>query len=119
MSSLIENQIDREYLSDISGGDFEFECELIEAFCQTAPSLIEDYRTAVSTNNLQGIRHAAHTLKGSSRAIGAVPFGFICEAAEEAARNGDIDKCAQCLDRVVEAFGVLNSACGAFVAEAA
>jgi HPt (histidine-containing phosphotransfer) domain-containing protein len=87
--------IDTEYLSEISGGDLEFEKELIQAFIDAAPDLITSCIDAVQANDLPKVVYASHTLKGSSRSIGALQFALVAEAVEKAAREGDIESCRQ------------------------
>jgi PAS domain S-box-containing protein len=84
------SRIDRAYLSEISGGDPEFECELLEVYAQSAPSLIQDLRKAAATLDFEKLHAAAHTLKGSSRSVGATAFADLCQRLESAAkdRNG-------------------------------
>jgi len=115
----IDGQIDREYLSEISGGDPEFEQELIATFLDSAPGLIESYRSALIAGDAHGAVHAAHTLKGSSRSIGANEFAVSCEAAEKAARADDLDTCRSLVVSIETAFQVLSQAGLAFLAEAA
>ena len=119
MSEALEKQIDREYLADISGGDTEFEQELVEAFIGTAGDLVTDLEHSLQSGSDTGVRHSAHTLKGSSRAIGANPFSDVCEVIEMAARAGDLTTCQRELPTLKDGFAVLGEACRAFLAEAA
>lgn len=106
-----QDQIDREYLSEISGGDVEFELDLIQTFLEAAPTLVEGYAAAVASGNCAGARHAAHTLKGSSRSIGATKFARVCEDAERAARAEDAELCKSLLPQIQASFDALK-ACG-------
>ena len=105
-----EPQIDKEYLAEISGGDTEFEQELIQTFLEAAPALIDSYKAAVDANDLPGITHASHTLKGSSRSIGASVFAETCEKAERAARYNDLAACRALTPEIERAFSVLSDA---------
>jgi len=115
----VDGQIDREYLSEISGGDPEFEKELVATFLDSAPGLIEEFRSSLQQDNAQGAVHSAHTLKGSSRSIGANVFALTCEAAEKAARANDLDTCRSLVGSVEAAYEVLSEAGQSFLAEAA
>jgi HPt (histidine-containing phosphotransfer) domain-containing protein len=115
----LEGQIDREYLSEISGGDSDFEKELVATFLDSAPGLIHEFRSALIANDAKAAVHTTHTLKGSSRSIGANPFALTCEAAEKAAREEDLDTCRSLVVSVETAFQVLSQAGHAFLDEAA
>jgi PAS domain S-box-containing protein len=81
------SRIDRAYLAEISGGDAEFETELLEVYLSSAPLVLEDLRTAVAQQDMSSIYSCAHTLKGSSRSIGANQFAQLCERLEMAAKE--------------------------------
>ncbi len=115
----VESQIDREYLSEISGGDTEFECELLSTFVEASPALIADFRSALAMDNAHAATHAAHTLKGSSRSIGGNAFAEVCETAEVAARNGDLDTCRSLVVQIETAYQALAQACEMYSREAA
>jgi HPt (histidine-containing phosphotransfer) domain-containing protein len=104
-----QDQIDREYLLEISGGDAEFERDLIATFIEAAPALLESYASAVSQGDSVTARHAAHTLKGSSRSIGATIFAKVCEEAERAARTEDIETCRTLQPQIEESFAMLKA----------
>ena len=112
-------QIDRAYLEEISGGDVEFEKELVQTFFDAGTELLDSYRRAVGAGDAAAATHASHTLKGSSRSIGANPFSNVCEAAEKAARAGDIAKCAELVPDLEESYSVLEESAKLFLAEAA
>ena len=80
--------MDWEYLSEISGGDEEFECDLVNTFLESAPGLIEELRTALESGDANTATRAAHTLKGSAKSIGANDFAEYCRLMEEGVRLG-------------------------------
>ena len=104
-----EIPIDREYLSGVSGEDVEFERELTESYLQASPELIEKLRGAISSGDVAAVRHAAHTLKGSSRAIGAEPMGAVCEVLEHQARDGNLDGAEPRLEAIERLYKVLSA----------
>jgi len=115
----VASQIDREYLSEISGGDVEFEQDLVQTFLDVAPGLIDSFRSASGASDAQGARHAAHTLKGSSRSIGASNFAQVCEQAEKAAREEDLEACRTLVASIESAFAYLKADAENLVAQAA
>ena len=81
------SRIDRAYLSEISGGDFEFECELLQVYLSSAPGIISDLRQAAGALDFAKLHAGAHTLKGSSRSVGANGFAELCQRLELAAKE--------------------------------
>ena len=84
-------QYDPKYLEDMSAGDEEFVRDILSTFLETAGDLVAALTKAGETSNAEKAIYAAHTLKGSSRSVGAVPLGDLCEALEKLARAGDMD----------------------------
>ncbi|MEZ0327328.1 MAG: PAS domain-containing protein [Fimbriimonas sp.] len=80
-------RIDRAYLTEISGGDTEFESELLQVYLCSAPPIVHDLRSAVLQQDMDAVYSNAHTLKGSSRSIGANHFAELCERLELASRE--------------------------------
>jgi two-component system sensor histidine kinase EvgS len=96
--------MDREYLSEVSGGDVEFEKELVQAFLDSALDLIEVFAVAATANDTVKAVYASHTLKGSSRSIGANQFAMVAEEVEKAARGDDLETCRQLEPNLRSAF---------------
>jgi two-component system, sensor histidine kinase and response regulator len=102
------NQFDPGYLEDMSGGDDEFVRDIISTFLENAQKLVDSLTTAASENNVEKAIYAAHTLKGSSRSVGANLLGDLCEELEKLARSGDMDGFRTLAGRVPEIFGLLG-----------
>ncbi len=83
-----EKVFDFAHLEDLSGGDTEFEQEIVETFLAQAPEMVVELQSAVEGNVREVALRVAHTLKGSGRSIGANEFAMSCEKIEEAIRNG-------------------------------
>jgi signal transduction histidine kinase/DNA-binding response OmpR family regulator len=81
-----------EHLDEISGGDSEFERELLGEFLRTAPILVEDASKAIAARDAATAERAAHTLKGSSGSIGAGPLAEASRFLEEACRQGRFEE---------------------------
>lgn len=71
----------RASLGDESG---EFVAEIIDAFLEQSPGLLESAQEAVAEEDRDRLRFSAHTLKGSSRSVGAVRLGNLAERLERA-----------------------------------
>jgi len=59
-----------------------FLAELIAAFEEDANKLLAELREAAAENNAEGLRRAAHTLKGSSATLGAMRLSAMCQELE-------------------------------------
>lgn len=76
--------IDRAYLARFTLGNADLEREVLQLFAGQVPG----YLTALSNaRTVAAWREAAHTLKGSAAAVGAVHVSRLAEAAEALARD--------------------------------
>ena len=89
-----------EHLDEISGGDSEFEKELLGEFLRTAPILVEDALKAIAARDAAAAERAAHTLKGSSGSIGAGPLAEASRFLEEACRQGRFEEAEPLVGRI-------------------
>lgn len=89
------NQIDLTYLTEIAGDDMEFQREVLAAYAEGLPPMLHELREAAERGDRDVAYRVAHTLKGSSRSVGANLFALVCERAEEAAKNGDLRAAAE------------------------
>ena len=89
-----------DYLSEITGGDAEFIAELLGDFVSQTPELMEQIATAVAQGDAATLGKAAHTLKGSARAIGADEFAAIAFELEQAGKQGDLSNAPDALQRL-------------------
>jgi HPt (histidine-containing phosphotransfer) domain-containing protein len=80
--------LDRAHLEEIAGGDEEFIREILQEFLNTTPHLLQQLQQAVQEGNHELLRHTAHTLKGSARAIGAHTFAETAFGLEQAGKEG-------------------------------
>ncbi len=117
--------IDRSRLQEYSGGDVEFEQELLDLFVSDAQEHLAAIRDAMAMSNtstsevglqstmtgqdLETIYQAAHHLKGSSGNIGADRFQTIVAQLEQAAREGLKEQCPSYLDSMEQAYSELVS----------
>jgi two-component system sensor histidine kinase/response regulator len=89
-----------DYLNEITGGDAEFIAELLGDFVSQTPELMEQIATAVAQGDAATLGKAAHTLKGSARAIGADEFAAIAFELEQAGKRGDLSNAPDALQRL-------------------
>jgi HPt (histidine-containing phosphotransfer) domain-containing protein len=65
--------------------------QLGQAFAESSRSSLAAARTALEGGNLVGLRSAAHALKGSCLAIGALAMGALAARLETQSRCGEVD----------------------------
>jgi HPt (histidine-containing phosphotransfer) domain-containing protein len=82
------------------GDDQEFVAELVDEFLQDAPRQLESLRQATISGDATVAVRAAHTLKGNSRSFGATQLASICQDAETAAAEGDLEAVRSRLDAI-------------------
>ncbi|OYT72457.1 MAG: hypothetical protein CFK49_04905 [Armatimonadetes bacterium JP3_11] len=89
-----------DYLHEITGGDEEFIAELLGDFLAQTPSLMSEIESAVAQGDADTLGKAAHTLKGSARAIGADEFAAIALVLEQAGKQGNLSDAPDALQRL-------------------
>ncbi len=80
--------IDHAHLARYTFGNAELEREVLGLFAAQAPQTMDWLRTATTP---KAWRDAAHTLKGSARAVGATQVAAAAEQAEQLAHTPDAD----------------------------
>ncbi len=83
-------EFDYGQLDAITGGDAEFEREVLEEYLASAPRDLEKLRNALSSNDAKAVGATAHALKGASATIGAKGFAAIALELEQAGKKGDL-----------------------------
>ena len=89
-----------DYLNEITGGDAEFIAELLGDFVSQTPALMEQIATALAQGDAATVGAAAHTLKGSARAVGADEFAAIALELEQAGKQGNLADAPDTLQRL-------------------
>ena len=80
--------LDLQHLHEISGDDPSFEIEIVEEYITDAWKLCSNMREAIAEQHSEEVVMLAHTLKGSSRSVGALHVAASCEKLETECRNG-------------------------------
>ncbi len=76
-------------------GETDFVQEMIELYLTNTPALIEALRQGIDQGDADGLRLAAHTLKGNSNSLGAARMGSISLELEKLGRSGTITETGQ------------------------
>lgn len=106
------SKINWEYLHDLSENDERFEREILDVYLRTSPELMKNLIEAIRTHSFPAAVRLAHTLRGSSRSIGANQFGDLCQEIESLAEQ---NQAYRHLDRLERQFSDLIDECEKFV----
>ncbi|MEY3328094.1 MAG: hypothetical protein RLZZ115_975 [Cyanobacteriota bacterium] len=86
-SSAIDQQV-LESLREYDDEDDPFFNSLIQDYLADTPQKIAQIKTAINTQDIQGLKEASHTLKSSSAQLGALNFSGLCKELEYMGRAG-------------------------------
>jgi HPt (histidine-containing phosphotransfer) domain-containing protein len=89
-------------LKQMSGADFIN--ELIDAFLDDAPNMIQNMHTAVDTKDVESFRRNAHSLKSNANTFGATELGALAKELEMMGKENNLE-IGNRLDVLSEAFG--------------
>lgn len=84
--------VDERKLKDIFGDDPATFKEVMGSFIGPTERVLEELHTAYEARDAAGVRAAAHSLKSSSRSVGAMALGDAGAALETAGDAGDWDQ---------------------------
>lgn len=93
--------IDFAYLKKFTLGNRDLEREVLYLFATHSPGYLANLRNAGSA---KAWHDAAHTLKGSARAVGAWRVARMAEAAEKFSFEAERDRCGFAIDSCAEAI---------------
>jgi CheY-like chemotaxis protein len=91
---VVRSEVDMKALREITGGDTEFERELVETFVTSGDRCLAEILAALRNNDFETIGKRAHALKGASANIHAPRLAAAASTLESAARKnlrGEID----------------------------
>ncbi|MEM7091590.1 MAG: Hpt domain-containing protein [Actinomycetota bacterium] len=100
MSQVIDRSVLDE-MAEMMGGMTEIVDDIVGTYLVETPPLVS---TIAGDSTIEDVRIAAHTLKSSSRAVGAMLLGDLAEEIEGAARDGSLDGVAGARGAVQTSF---------------
>ena len=71
-SDELETLLDWNYLHQISGGNSEFEAEILQTLLETLPEHLEKLKLAILQQDYVTVGREAHYIKGSAASVGAI-----------------------------------------------
>ena len=89
-------------LKQMSGA--EFINELIDTFLDDAPNLIEEIKSALTTNNVDSFRRAAHSLKSNAATFGAETLASLAKDLEMLGKENKLGETGDRLRALEEAY---------------
>lgn len=100
----IIDQATFEELKQMSGADFIN--ELIDAFLEDAPTMIQSMRMAVDAGDVETFRRNAHSLKSNAYTFGATELGRLARELEAMGRENNL-AIGDRLEVLQEEFGLV------------
>jgi CheY-like chemotaxis protein/HPt (histidine-containing phosphotransfer) domain-containing protein len=101
--------IDLNVLRSLVGDEPETVRDLLQDYCRGAAALGVDIERAAAAGQHAEVARAAHKLKSSSRSVGALPLGALCEALEQSGVAAD-------LPAIAHRMGALRNELGSVLA---
>src|ERR1700690_1629629 len=104
MTSVIDRNA-FEDLKQMAGADFIG--ELIDTFLEDAPQLIAQLHSALTSNDAETFRRAAHSLKSNAASFGASHLSGLAKELEMLGRENKLHEVGDKLKAVEEAYQVV------------
>jgi HPt (histidine-containing phosphotransfer) domain-containing protein len=98
--------VDREQLIDATGGDHEFEIELLDEYIECTNDLLGQLSSDIRSEISPATTRAAHTLKGSSRTLGFTRMATLCEQLEASLNQQRLDSAKDMVDLIAGEFAL-------------
>ena len=102
-------EFDLEQLTAITGGDPEFEREVLEEYLNCTPDDVERIRQAVAASDPDALGRSAHALKGSSATVGAKSLAALAKDLEMLGKSGNMAAAPEVFGRLARCY---EESCG-------
>ena len=90
-----QSEIDMATLEELQATtDAEFVVEIVDAFCEDTPRYIAELRESLTKQDVDTFRRAAHSIKSSSKIVGALNLASQAAELEQMARAGTLEDAA-------------------------
>jgi PAS domain S-box-containing protein len=103
------HDVDVNALHELTGGDAEFERELIDTFVASGDQCLEEILEAVRTSDFDTVGKRAHALKGASANIHAHRLAAAASNLEAAARSNSTREIGTLVHQVKEKLQAVNA----------
>ena len=105
----VANAVDLDALRELTGGDAEFERELVETFVSSGDKCLADIVAALRVSDMDTIGKRAHSLKGASANIHAHTLTAAASNLENAARTHSVGEIDGLVRRLSERLRAVNA----------
>jgi histidine phosphotransfer protein HptB len=95
-------------LQDAMGADFI--AELVQAYFDETPQLLDKLQQALDRQDCEGVRLAAHSIKSTSNSFGALQFGAQAKELELIGREARLDGAAVKVAALVSDYALVHKA---------
>jgi PAS domain S-box-containing protein len=96
--------LDWEYLHQISGGNEEFEFDLLQTLLENLPDHLTALKNAILQNDPDLVRAEAHYIKGSSASVGANAMKEWAECLEQNAKVANLEGALPLFEKIEQNF---------------
>lgn len=90
--------------------DAEFVAEIVDAFCEDTPRYIAELRESLTKQDWDTFRRAAHSIKSSSKIVGALNLASQAAELEQMARAGTLEDAASKTDSLTASYDSVQHA---------
>ena len=105
----VPDEVDREAWAALTGGDAEFERELIGTFVSSGDQCLAEILAALEVKDLDTVSKRAHALKGASANIHALTLSAAASNLESAARANSLGEIDGLVRQVSERLRAVNA----------
>lgn len=110
--------LDLDVLAELIGGGHELVREFLQDYRTSAAELVPQLHAGFAEAEWRQVARVAHTLKSSSRSVGAMALGEVCERLEKAGTQGQADEIARQMPLLERQWNKLMQAMAAALAAA-
>jgi two-component system sensor histidine kinase/response regulator len=107
--NVVRPEVDMDALRELTGGDAEFERELVETFVSSGDQCLAEILSAQRASDLGTIGKRAHALKGASANIHATGLAAAASSLENAARTNSVGEIAGLVQELAEKLQAVNA----------
>jgi HPt (histidine-containing phosphotransfer) domain-containing protein len=97
-----------EALNEAMGADYIN--ELVQAYFEETPQLLTKLQQALTRQDCEAFRMAAHSIKSTSNSFGALQFGLLAKELERMGREARLDGAAAQVDSLVSGYASVKKA---------
>ena len=107
----LQTEIDLATLEELQATtDAEFVAEIVDAFCEDTPRYITELRESLTKQDVDTFRRAAHSIKSSSKIVGALNLASQAAELEQMARDGRLEDAAGKVESLAASYESVQQA---------